>query len=1067
MCGRKAGDPLLAGLDPPSLWVHAINWKFIPGGQQMSLESERPAGPRALILKGGGVKGLAFAGALRVLERHFSFDIFVGTSAGAIAAVLLAAGYTGAELADILSNTDFRAFVADPWWRRILGVATRLAPFSGKAIRVWIRELLEARISRQTDILMRDLPKRAVVFASKDPQGVVVFDSTGDHDDTPADLAVRYSMTIPFFFQSLKLDEDRVYDGGLRENFPLDLFLERLPGVSYVAMYLASGKATDRKWTWMPFEILQILLRGRELMLVDENRADVLIIDPSPIRTTQFALTADEKAFLVAAGEAAALGFLRDRVPSMATAEQAEAASRTAHALRERVTASSDSRKRRRRALARVAMVAVLAFAEILLARKTPGDRSGGPPMTGLTCPVVTSEPAISQSTSASAERPLEAGALPFGIDVGALSEGELRRYVGQLFLVGFGSRTREVEPSDGRGVARQLIERYGIGSVILFRYNVPEASSPPQKRRLFIGLTDELQAIALRGEHKLPLAISTDQEGGSTRALPAALVTEMPAPMALGGLRQEKTVEEVARMIGEELKLLGVNVNLAPVADININGYNDMIRERSFGSNEQLVTPLVRAWLRGASAAGVLSVAKHFPGHGSTEEGIEKPGNVPVSSYSSSQLKVALNPFRELVRAGVPAIMTSHMRLELLPQLRETATFNDATFRLLRHGGPTISDFDEVGFDGVAITDDLGLPSVSGGQGQEYERALSRNVQRAFRAGHDLLMIAHVVPSDPTVKVFNIENRKMAQQLELPIAAFGEVFKEFATYVFDESGDDEGEHRLRISRFRDALRRVLRFKEKMVRGGAAPTADQRSQALEEIGAEHSRRSDAIFSASFATIAPNSRCPSFELANGDRMLIVFPSGRSAEKIVKAKRERSYGELVDRYRRDFKLLQDFEDSFRDRARIRIELAPDRPQEESFDKRAEEIAQIIRSETPKIALFVITDSYQAAQFATILQRLARLPGFELERVVVVVTGHPNVLSVLTAQHEVSSLVARVTYFFTYTGLGESIERADRLFVDSLARLSPGECLGRGNPPPVEIGIINNNPSVELHQ
>ncbi|HXU44574.1 MAG TPA: glycoside hydrolase family 3 N-terminal domain-containing protein [Thermoanaerobaculia bacterium] len=1033
----------------------------------MSTAPDKAPALRALILKGGGVKGLALAGSLRVLERHLAFDLFVGTSAGAIAAVLLAAGYTGAELAAILERKDFRELVSDSWPRRLWGTLARGGPFSGEPIRSWIRSLLRERdphSTRLTDFLMRDLPKRAIVFASKRPQGTVVFDSQGDHDDTPADLAVRYSMSIPFVFQPLKLDEDRVYDGGLLSNFPLETFLELLPNVEFVALYLTGSMPSDRKRTSIFGDLWSILLDRTEPKIVDEHRDNVLVLNPDPIRTTQFGLTPLDKEFLLAEGEAAAVRFLARRKPSLATEAEATAAQERSEGLRAKVKAAVAERRRRRAIWAGFAALAAILVLSPWISRRLDSKKGEPPPAVGPATSGTPSNPAGTAMTTEASPQPEEhPQPPPFGIDAATLSERDLRRYAGQLFLVGYESRFAgdRSRPADGLAAARVLVARQGVGGVILFNGNAPPAVSPPEKRRRFIALTDELQSMAKAREPGLPLIVATDQEGGSTQALPGLLVTTMPAAMALGGLRQPKRVEEVARMIGEELRLLGVNVNLAPVADVNINQDNDLIRDRSFGGDPTFVSSLATAWLRGADAARVLSVAKHFPGHGSTNEGIERPREIPVSSHRSDQLAQALEPFRALAKGGVAAVMTSHMRLENIPSLRGNVTFDEAVFSLLRRRESKISDIEPIDFAGVAVTDDLCLPSVAHGTGREYVGAVAENVRRAFMAGHDLLMIAHVDATKAPVADYD----PVGQRKGLTLDEFDRVKADFEHYVFDETTND---HDRRVGRFREALARVLALKEKLAANLAGlPDADERSSRLEAVRIEHARASDGLFRATFATLPQGGPCPSFQLGKKDRLLIVFPVHWVQGGIAKAKLDGTYSSRLDEERgpRGWELLRAFDAAFGQRAKVFVELEEELPQAENYERRAREISALVRRERPRVVLFAISNTYHAEQLATILAHLDPLPDFDLDQVAVIVTGQPNVLSALTRTRLARDLASKVTYFFVYAGWRNSVERADQLFVDALASLKPGQCLGSGNSPPIYIPLLNDTPDWSL--
>jgi len=289
--------------------------------------------PRAVVMKGGGVKGLAFAGALVELEKYFWFDRHVGASAGAIAAVLLAANYSPSSLVEILREKNFRDFMDARLWRLPFNLLFRTGLFPGEHFRLWIAGLLGDKTKKTGETRMSDL-NGALIYASRRGTGTVVFDSNGERRDTVAAFATRCSMSIPLFFFPQQVDGRRVYDGGLRNNFPLSRFLQDNPGKPFIALYL--GKRDDINRRWFGLELLDIWLDGEERDLVDQHRENVVVIDTSPIGTVDFRLQEIEKDFLLKVGRAAALRTLAaqnlDNGPDEPTVASAEAESEAARA---------------------------------------------------------------------------------------------------------------------------------------------------------------------------------------------------------------------------------------------------------------------------------------------------------------------------------------------------------------------------------------------------------------------------------------------------------------------------------------------------------------------------------------------------------------------------------------------------------------------------------------------------------------------------------------------------------------------------------------------------------------
>jgi predicted acylesterase/phospholipase RssA len=313
--------------------------------------------PFAIVMKGGGVKGLALAGALLELEKHFWFDRHVGTSAGAIAAALLAAEYTPSELRDILIRKNFRDFMDAPFWKVPINLLFRQGCYPGESFRLWVADLLGNKIPRLAEIPMNTL-NGALIYAARWGEGTLSFDSLGERRDTLAAYAVRCSMSIPLFFVPSQVDGRRVFDGGLRNNFPLSRFLTDHPRSHFVALYL--GKPDNRSKRWLGSELLDIVVDGEERQTVDNNIDHVVVIDTSPVGTVDFRLTSLEKEFLLRVGRAAAMKFLSKRNlddgPSPAEVQAAELEAKQSRLQVQRMR----RRKRRHRVFWFVALLVVI-----------------------------------------------------------------------------------------------------------------------------------------------------------------------------------------------------------------------------------------------------------------------------------------------------------------------------------------------------------------------------------------------------------------------------------------------------------------------------------------------------------------------------------------------------------------------------------------------------------------------------------------------------------------------------------------------------------------------------------
>jgi predicted acylesterase/phospholipase RssA len=337
--------------------------------------------PHAIVMKGGGVKGLAFAGALLELEKYFWFDRHVGASAGAITAVLLAADYSPGEVVEALEAKDFRDFMDAPFWKVPFNLLFRRGCYPGEHFRKWIATMLGSKIPMQSELMMRHL-NGAIVYASRRGSGTLVFDSAGERRDTGAAFATRCSISIPIVFVAPEVEGRKVYDGGLRNNFPLSKFLADHPNTPFIALYLA---ARDDRKGWLGSDLLDILIEGEERQVVDANAGSIVVIDTAPIGTVDFGIQEVAKQFLVKAGRAAALQFLAKRNLDDGPDEASVVAAQQEAEVLRREVRRLQKRSRWRRALVVLGLV-FLGWTLIWCALQwgPGGTKTGGPPSKSL-----------------------------------------------------------------------------------------------------------------------------------------------------------------------------------------------------------------------------------------------------------------------------------------------------------------------------------------------------------------------------------------------------------------------------------------------------------------------------------------------------------------------------------------------------------------------------------------------------------------------------------------------------------------------------------------------------------
>jgi beta-N-acetylhexosaminidase len=265
--------------------------------------------------------------------------------------------------------------------------------------------------------------------------------------------------------------------------------------------------------------------------------------------------------------------------------------------------------------------------------------------------------------------------------------------------------------------VGRDFLQHWQPGAIALFGNN---AGSP----EAITTLTNAYQQTITEAGG-LPLLLAVDQEGGVIAHLTEGFTT-FPAPLLLTATGDPELAHAAGQAMGEELTAVGINMNLAPVADLETNPNNPIIQRRSFGSDPQLTAPIIVAFADGLQDGGVLATLKHFPGHGDTSA--DSHTTLPVVNHNRERLDtVELVPFQAGIEAGVEAVMVAHIwypALEPQENLPSTLSHNVIT-GLLR---------EELGFDGLIMTDALAMDAIDTSYSLEDASVL------AVQAGVDLL---------------------------------------------------------------------------------------------------------------------------------------------------------------------------------------------------------------------------------------------------------------------------------------------------------------------------------------
>lgn len=295
-----------------------------------------------------------------------------------------------------------------------------------------------------------------------------------------------------------------------------------------------------------------------------------------------------------------------------------------------------------------------------------------------------------------------------------------LEQKVGQLMMIGW--------QSDDPSEIIDLIEKYHFGNIILFTRNI---KNPKQLK----DLTEKIQEACIK-HNGVKALISIDQEGGSVRRVYEG-ITNVPGHMAIGAAHyhRPKSAFEVGSIIGQELKQLGVNFVLAPVADVNNNPQNPIIAIRSFSDNPFIVANLAHDFSKGLKSKSVLSSYKHFIGHGNVN--VDSHLDLPYLESSMEDLRrMELIPY--LNNQASDAIMTSHILYKAIDDRFPGSISEKVIKGLLR---------EELGYQGLVVTDCFEMDAVL----RAY--ALPEAATYAINASTDIITVSHTFSRQMSVR--------------------------------------------------------------------------------------------------------------------------------------------------------------------------------------------------------------------------------------------------------------------------------------------------------------------------
>lgn len=292
------------------------------------------------------------------------------------------------------------------------------------------------------------------------------------------------------------------------------------------------------------------------------------------------------------------------------------------------------------------------------------------------------------------------------------LNSMTLRQKIGQLFMVAAFSNKTAAHTQE----IKQLITEHQIGGLIFFQ------GGPYRQARL----NNEYQKLS-----KIPLFMAMDAEWGLAMRLDSTV--QYPRQMVLGAIRDQQLIYQMGKQIALQSRRIGMQINFAPVVDVNVNALNPVIGTRSFGENKYQVAQRAAMYMKGMQDQYVLANAKHFPGHGDTDT--DSHLALPVIKHDTNRLKeIELYPFAELFKQGLKSVMVAHIHIPALDATpnRATTLSPAVVTKLLK---------EKMGFEGLAFTDALNMNGVANYYAPGQTDLL------ALKAGNDVLLYPMDVP--------------------------------------------------------------------------------------------------------------------------------------------------------------------------------------------------------------------------------------------------------------------------------------------------------------------------------
>lgn len=291
------------------------------------------------------------------------------------------------------------------------------------------------------------------------------------------------------------------------------------------------------------------------------------------------------------------------------------------------------------------------------------------------------------------------------------IKEMSLEEKIGQMVMIGLEGYTLDDD-------SRKMVEDYYVSGFIIFSKNVEDSAQ-------LLSLINSLKET--NSKNRIPLFISIDEEGGRVSRIPKE-IKKLPTNRKIGQMNNKELSYKIGTILAEELNMFGFNMDFAPVLDINSNPKNPVIGDRAFGAEPDIVSNLGIQTMKGIQSGGVISVIKHFPGHGDTS--VDSHVGLPTIGHDLERLKsYEFVPFKEAIDNGADAVMVAHILLSKIDSDYPSSLSKTVITNILR---------EDLGFDGVVVTDDMTMGAIS----ENYE--IGNAAIKSINAGSDIVLVAH-----------------------------------------------------------------------------------------------------------------------------------------------------------------------------------------------------------------------------------------------------------------------------------------------------------------------------------